>query len=459
MPRHPVAKCFFLIISFAFLPPLSLAQSGFVGSDKCMSCHEKIYETWKMSSHYKAVQRISPSNDIIIADWKGEAKIKGLSMYGDIPEVTIKFNKGPEGSYMVTLVDAKDSSKEKTYTVSRAQGDGWIKGQQYHVKIGKTYFVLPFVWEPLSQKYNTGFVARPDWWYNEDGSLNQQPSMENSWAVLCSGCHHTGMGIVENEEGYEVTYSELSIGCEQCHGPGAGHVESPEEKEKIINPRNLDYARGMDVCNQCHSVGAGKSVPAGKFKFPWDETNNKPYVIGEPLINYFRPVGVAPVQDNGEPLVLNTYHSLSKSKHHEAHTTCFDCHDPHGGPGYAQLLRADFNNNVCLYCHGEEKEFSSPEKIMQHTKHSYAPGLSGASRCTGCHAISSRRSQKMPSEPPRPRSSSFLGVVKPQESLESFKSDPEKVSINSCNRCHMEWSGDEAGYIKGVQAYETRFGE
>jgi predicted CXXCH cytochrome family protein len=450
MSGRSVGKHLYLSALFVLLSTVAFAQSGFVGSEKCVTCHEKIYKIWEASAHYNAVQALSPANDTVIADWKGEIKLK----HGKIPEITIKLDRGSDGSYVVTLIDAKNSEKTLTYTVARTQGDGWIKGQQYHVRIGGNYYVLPFLWVPSTSTFTPFFL---DSWYDEDGNLSQPP-MEKSWAMTCSGCHQTGMALAKIGDGYEVTYSDLSIGCEKCHGPGEKHIVSPEEEGNIINPRNLDYARSMDVCNQCHSVGNGKSVPTAKFGFPWDEEHNKEYKVGEPLTDYYRPVGGSSALETDEPIVLNTYHSLSKSKHYDARTTCFDCHDPHGSPAESQLVRADFNNRLCLYCHGEEDAFASPAMVMQHTKHGYAPGLSGASRCTGCHYIGSRR-QKMSSDLPRlGRAAGFLGVVTPRQSLEMFQNNSEMEYINSCNRCHRDWGGDEAGYMKGVEAYESKFG-
>jgi len=160
----------------------------------------------------------------------------------------------------------------------------------------------------------------------------------------------------------------------------------------------------------------------------------------------------------------DSYHSLSNSKHHEAKTSCFDCHNPHGGPTTANLKRGDMDNSLCLYCHGKEKEFASPAAIMQHTMHSYDPDMKGTSRCTYCHKIQSRR-QRTASNNGAPAGgmpgimAGFLQVIKPQQSLEMFKGNPKSISANSCNKCHKDWSGDEAGYMKGVEAYKTKFGE
>jgi hypothetical protein len=52
----------------------------------------------------------------------------------------------------------------------------------------------------------------------------------------------------------------------------------------------------------------------------------------------------------------------------------------------------------------------------------------------------------------------FLEVIEPQQSMEMFKRNPNAQSINSCNTCHEEWGGDEAGYRKGLEAYKSKFG-
>jgi len=50
-------------------------------------------------------------------------------------------------------------------------------------------------------------------------------------------------------------------------------------------------------------------------------------------------------------------------------------------------------------------------------------------------------------------------IIKPQLSLEMFKKDPKNVAPNSCNGCHKDRAGDLAGFEKGVQLYESKFGK
>ena len=452
MPRHFSTL---VLTALIFLSSSVTAQGKFVGSEKCLSCHKQIYETWKESTHNKAVQEITPSKSGVIADWKGEIKLKS----GKIPEATIKLDRGADGNYLATLVDAKDTSKTATYEVERTQGSGSVKGQQYYIRIDRNYYSLPMNWQTVSSKF---IPASLDIWYNEDGSL-KQPSVDKSWELTCAGCHQTGLEFKKTGNGYEATYSELSIGCEKCHGPGSAHVKSPEAEGKIINPRNLEYERGMDVCNQCHDT-QGKSVPAGIIRGAWNEVKGRGYDIGKPLSDYMQST-----EGPGSSVLRalsgsDTYHMLSNSRHHEAGTTCFDCHNPHGGPAASNLVRADFNNNLCLYCHEKEKTFAGPEAIMQHTKHSYDPDTKGTSRCTACHLIQSRRIKAASGADGTPGgmpgvTAGFLGIVKPQQSLEMFISNPTGSSTNSCNKCHKDWSGSEAGYNKGVEAYKAKFGD
>ena len=448
MSRHFCSIIFAILV---FLPATVIAQSKFVGSAKCMSCHKQIYETWQESTHFRAVREVTPSHNAVIAQWKGVVKLKS----GNIPEATIKLDRGPDGEFLATLVDSRDPSKEATYKVVLTQGAGSMKGQMYYTKIGNNYYGLPINWQTAASNFVPTIL---DSWYNEDGSL-KQPSIDKSWEMTCAGCHQTGLEFKKVGNGYEATYSELSIGCEKCHGPGFEHVKSPQAKGKIINPRNLSYERGMDVCSQCHST-SGNSVPKGILRGAWDEVKNIGYKIGEPLTNYMQSIGGPMPQAVSKLNELDTYHSLSKSKHYEVHTACFDCHIPHGGPITANLKRGDMDNSLCLYCHGKEKEFATPSMIMQHTRHSYDPDMKGNSRCTYCHTIQSRRMRTATTGMGMPMPgimAGFLQVIKPQQSLEMFKSNPNSISTNSCNKCHKDWSGDEAGYMKGVDAYKTKF--
>jgi predicted CXXCH cytochrome family protein len=427
-----------------FIPALAIADAKYVGSGKCASCHKAIYETWKDTLHNKSQQILSPDNDSVVVDWKGTVKLKA----GKIPEVSVKLNRGVDKSYQATLVDAKDPSKEVTYTAVRTYG-GWGWKQRYQVKIGNHHYILPIQWNQATSRwvpYNLQF------WYNEDGSL-KQPAMDKSFEMSCAGCHNTGLELKKVDKGYEATYTELNTGCEKCHGPGSEHIKSPKAKGKIVNPKKLDYERGIEVCGQCHSRGV--SVPDGTLGYPWNDKENKPYKLGEPFSKYyqFKPGEWGDPQAHAKSH-HQQWHDLLRSTHFQAKVTCYDCHNPHGGAGGFQLVKADLNNTLCLSCHGKDKKFATPAAIREHTKHNYAPETKGTSRCSKCHMVKTASSAEAGDV-----STHDFKIIKPHLSLEMFKKDPKNVVPNSCNGCHKDRGGDEAGFIKGVQAYESKFGK
>lgn len=441
-------RFFIWIIFSAFvlaIPSLVTAQATYyVGSEKCMACHKSDYGMWKDTLHNKSQQVLSPSNDTVVVDWAGNVKLKA----GNIPEAIVKLSKDANGNYKSTLVDTKDPSKSVTYDISRTYG-GWGWKQRYLTKIGNNNYILPNQWNQATNRWVPYNLQN---WYSEDGSL-KAPVVTNSFEMKCAACHNTGLELKKINGGYESKYVELNTGCEKCHGPGSGHVKSPKAKGSIVNPRKLAYERAIEVCGQCHSRGV--SVPNGTFEFPWNDKDNKPYKLGEPLANYyqFKPGVWGDTQSHARQH-HQQWIDLQKSKHFQAKVTCFDCHNAHGGPGRNQLVKADYNNNLCLSCHGKDKRFSNAAAVRNHSKHNYAPETLGMSRCSSCHMVKTAAS----AEAGDVHSHDFK-IIKPSVSLEMFKKDPKMVLPNSCGGCHKDWMKDQAGLETGVMAYEALFGK
>ena len=412
--------------------------ADYVGSAKCATCHQGQYDKWKGTLHNKSQQELSASNDSVVVDWKGVLKLKG----GKIPEYTVKLFK-KNGDYYATLVDTENPAKEETYKVVRTYG-GWGWKQRYQVKIGNMHYILPIQWNQASSRW---VAYNPHWWYTDKGSL-KTPSARNSFELDCAGCHNTGMVIAKGKQGVDVRYSELNTGCEKCHGPGSAHTGS-YKAEAIINPMKLSYDRNIESCGQCHSRGVSK--PYGSFGYPWNDKDNKPYMVGEPLDTYyqFKPGEWGGLQAHAKSH-HQQWHDLLRSKHSNAKVTCTACHDPHGGPNRYQLVKQSNNNDLCLACH--RKHFSNPEAVQKHSKHPYAPETTGTSRCTSCHMVKTASS----AEAGDIHSHDFM-IIKPATSLAEYKKDSKTVSPNSCNGCHTDWGKNEAGYATGVKAYEKLF--
>jgi predicted CXXCH cytochrome family protein len=433
-----------LLAIVLIIPSLSMAQANYVGSDKCMTCHKVIYGMWKDTLHNKSQQILSPTNDTVVVDWKGSVKIKS----GDLPEAMVKLNKTSDGTYQATLIDTKNPSNQTTYNIARTYG-GWGWKQRYQVKIGENYYILPIQWNQATSRWVPYNMQN---WYNLDSTL-KTPPVTTSFEMKCASCHNTGLVLNKLNGGYQSKYVELNTGCEKCHGPGSTHVKNPKIKESIVNPKKMPYERAIEVCGQCHSRGV--SVPGGSFDFPWNDKDNKPYKLGDPLNNYYQQKpGIW-----GDPEAHARQHhqqwvDLLKSKHLTAKVACHNCHNPHGGPDQAQLVKADHNNNLCLSCHGKDKRFSSIAGIRNHTKHNYAPETTGSSRCSTCHMAKTASS----AEAGDIHSHDFK-IIKPSVSLAMFNKDPKMVLPNSCTGCHKDWAKSKEGFETGVMAYESLFGK
>ena len=418
--------------------PSMVGAADYVGSEKCGMCHKEVYDRWKVSLHNKSQQELSPANDRVVVDWKGVLKLKG----GNIQEYTVKLSR-KDGAYYATLVDTQNPAVEATYKVVRTYG-GWGWKQRYQVKIGNMHYILPIQWNQATSRW---VAYNPHWWYNENGSL-KTPTARNSFELDCAGCHNTGLVIARDDKGVEVKYSELNTGCEKCHGPGSGHMESPKAGT-IINPKKLAYERNLEACGMCHSRGVSK--PNGSFGYPWNDKDNKPYVVGEPLDAYyqFKPGEWGGMEAHAKSH-HQQWHDLLRSKHYKAKVTCVACHDAHGSANRFQMAKPDSNNDLCLTCHG--KRFANPDAVRKHTRHTYAPETTGASRCSSCHMVKTASS----AEAGDIHSHDFK-IIKPALSLVEFKKDPKTVAPNSCNACHKDWGKNEEGYTAGVKAYEKLF--
>jgi predicted CXXCH cytochrome family protein len=427
-----------LLALILVLLPSFVGAADYVGSDKCGMCHRDVYDRWKASLHNKSQQELSPANDNVVVDWKGTLKLKA----GNIPEYTVKLSR-QNGEYFATLVDSQDPTKEATYKVVRTYG-GWGWKQRYQVMIGNMHYILPIQWNQSTSRW---VAYNPNWWYAENGAL-KTPATRNSFELDCAGCHNTGLVMGKGEKGIEVKYLELNTGCEKCHGPGSAHMGSPRAGT-IINPKTLSYERNIESCGQCHSRGVSK--PSGSFGYPWNDKDNRPYALGEPLDNYyqFRPGewgGMLAHAKNHH----QQWHDLLRSKHYTAKVTCSACHDPHGSANPYQMVKKNDNNDLCLTCHG--KRFSSPEAVRNHTQHPYAPETTGTSRCSACHMVKTASS----AEAGDIHAHDFK-IIKPSLSLADFRKDPLTAAPNSCNGCHKDWGKNLEGYEAGVKAYEKLF--
>jgi hypothetical protein len=281
--------------------PVLSAASGFVGSERCASCHPDEYVGWSKTLHNKPLKMVSELGPgIFVNDHNANGVndfVEGLDFntfdfstlpqYGGVNPFAAQAAAGTApilsaagGKFFITIGST-------TFEVQRTQGGNVYWKQRYHTKIGNGYYVTPVQYNEVLKRYSaynpanwysgtTPFFSDP---YGSNELVNAVTTMmvtsasgpaSSSWENRCAACHQTGMRVEYRGFTYgsyvvnEVVsgYVELNIGCEACHGPGKTHAQTANAAD-IINPDNFlvlgrrGYYAANEVCGRCHQRGEG----------------------------------------------------------------------------------------------------------------------------------------------------------------------------------------------------------
>jgi predicted CXXCH cytochrome family protein len=355
------------------------ADSHYVGSAACQSCHAEVFARWKQTRMANVVRDPREHPEAIIPD---------LSK----PDPLLTFGKDD---------------------IAFVYGSRWK--QRYFTRRGDDFFPLPAQWDITHHRWRKYYVPQnADWWT----PLYPPDNMQRPTGPLCDGCHSVNYDI----ETKAVT--EWNVGCESCHGAGSDHIAHPA-RSNIINPERLDYVAANDTCIRCHSQGRPRTNPIdGKYyDWPvgfhmglkladfWELESGK---LGETSFTHF-PDGTAHknrMQGN----------DFTQSLMYARGVTCFSCHDPHGSDNVSMLRAKD--NSLCLTCHAPNTPTGPlAPTIEAHTHHKLE---SAGSQCVACHM---------------PAIEETLGDVKVHAHTFRFvtPADTQKLNIpNACNLCHAD---------------------
>jgi len=319
--------------------------------------------------------------------------------------------------------------------VAFVYGSKWK--QRYFTKVGNDYFPLPAQWDVTHRIWRPYLVApNTDWWVPHYGAANNQ----RPTGPLCDGCHSV------NYSAQAKTVTEWNVGCERCHGPGSEHVRQPSPAN-IVNPAKLDYVRANDTCIQCHSQGQPLNNPMFGQYYDWpvgfhqggqlrDYWKLEEHKLGETSFTHF-PDGTA----HKNRMQGNDY---VQSVMYRRGVTCYSCHDSHGTPNDALLIRPA--RDLCLTCHnpGSPNGPHNVSTIEEHTHHQ--PGSAG-NECVACHMPKIEQTIADVNV----RSHTFQ-VIPPA------MTDAYKIP-NSCNTCHTDkttaWATDALRQWKNVSPWRV----
>ncbi len=369
-----------LVLAFRHAPVEAADKPAFVGSDRCQPCHQQEFTGWKETRMANVVRDPSLHPEAVLGDFTHPDPIRTFEL--------------------------KD--------VAFVYGSRWK--QRYFTRHGDDYFVLPAQWDVKQKKWLPYHVeAGTDWWVQFYPASNA----ERPTGPLCDGCHSVNYNI----ETKQVT--EWNVGCEKCHGPGGIHAAHPS-KGNIVNPRNLDYVRGNDVCMQCHTQGRPLKEEIGGKYYDWPVG----FLPGDRLAAFWRLEESKPGTQDFYYWPDGTAHKNRMQGNDFVHSNmyhrqlrCFDCHDVHNSKNPSNLVAA--GNSLCLGCHTKDNPAGLHTTVSEHTHH--AEGSPG-SQCTACHMPKIEQTIK--------------GQFVSAHTFEFIwpKMTDEFAIPNACNSCHADRS-------------------
>ncbi|MFM8518486.1 MAG: multiheme c-type cytochrome [Nevskiaceae bacterium] len=425
-------------------PTTPPAAASFVGSQRCVECHEAEYAAWQSSHHAKAMQHATPTT--VLGDFSGVTYTQD--------GITSTFTQ--RGKDFIVRTDGPDGQLAD-FTVKYTFGIDPM--QQYLVELpGGRLQALALTWDtrPRESGGQRWFRQYPNERIDYRDELHWTKRSQN-WNFMCADCHSTDVrkGYDAEADTFDTRFAEISVGCEACHGPASKHLEwtqgprpatrAPstkgfavvfDERRGVSWPidatsgnarrsRLRDTAKELNACAACHARRSQFAEGA------------RP---GDALMQHYLPVTLreglyhADGQQQGEVFIWG---SFLQSRMLQAGVTCSDCHDPH-----SQKLRHE-GNATCAQCHAPAR-YERPE----HHRHEVG---SAAAQCVACH---------MPATTYMvidPRRDHGFKIPRPELTLSTG-------APNACGSCHADQSPQWA--LEAVQRWHgtsrrasTHYGE
>ncbi len=364
-------------------------EAQFVGSSKCLECHEENHSKWSHSKHPRMVQDIKKNPSAVVAD----------------------FSKLPS--------NANFALEDAVYTIGGKFKQRFMMRKD--INGSEDYVLGNYQWNVQTKKWQ-GFKPWKYWY--KDAYSHDNNALPTSRA--CDGCHFTGFMSKEIRV-------ETGIGCESCHGPASKHVQNPDSQVYLASLS--DPIRQNEVCLQCHMRNRDMRLKDHNMSEIFGDARDYPfgYEAGKPLTAYKLPAPFTMGTEtkefyaNGVGKKNRTQgnefvHSI-KSKHG---ITCINCHNPHTLEPTAQK---NSGNALCMKCHSFGSIIGPHQDSLE--KHTHHKRDSKGSLCVECHMPKTGRHT---GKSPLTVRSHMFGFTTPNETIK-YKMPHE---TNACFACHKK---------------------
>jgi hypothetical protein len=376
---------------------------GFVGSARCLECHQRLYERWTGARHGKMIQPATA--DSVKGDFaRGAVELRGRRYA----------LREKDGAFFMS--ESYLTGRERERRIDYTLGSRRIQHYLTTLEDGRIV-VLPPSWD----------VERGRWFHNLEIVDPEETAATKVqvWNTNCFGCHVSGQqkNYDPVRKTYATRWTDFGTNCERCHGPGEAHAgwhaASPREGAAapapavMVRPTRLGPERETMVCAQCHSL---RDVTAPGFTAGADY-----YDHFMPIVEYAQKVDHDPAYwPDGRPRRFsNDALGLWQSRCYlQGGLACTSCHvDPHEPNVERNPQLAATNDAQCTRCHEQIGRARA-----QHTHHD--PAGAGSS-CVECHMPRTVLSIKA-----RIRDHS-ISVPAPENTI-------RHGIPNACNECHRD---------------------
>jgi cytochrome c554/c'-like protein len=345
--------CLAAVLAFAVRPAQTDSRPGYVGDEKCLSCHPKQKEFPRTAHHLTS--RPATRESIAGSFAPGKNVLKTPE-----PELQYRMEARGDGFFQTGVVGVPPQTVSISHRFDLVVGSG-RKGQTYLYwgRAGDTGEADRLFQLPVS--YWTEIAG----WVNSPGYGDRSVDFSRPVLARCLECHGTYAEAIQDPAAasrYNRSSLVLGVTCERCHGPGAQHASAnsvPDAKpvdQLIVNPAKLPRDRQLALCSLCHGgVGVSKTAV---FSFK----------VGDALEDHLQ-LGT-PRADEALDVHGNQVELLQRSKcFKSSNMTCSTCHDVH----LPQRDVADFSSR-CLACHKVESCGLFPRR-----------GRTLTGKCVDCH--------------------------------------------------------------------------